>query len=329
MRCHPARWVWGLIPIVMLSWVAVQVEADRIEHDLEQRTRSALLSAGHDWASVVFSGRDGVLVGTPQHAHQRAEALALVRNVWGARVVVPGMRHVEELALSGSYPVRASALDPVEKLKTADVSALRAVPAASVAEAAELLPVHGDLPPNPVRAPAPPSVSETAADAQKPQAGGTARAIETATIATPATTPSDACRSVAHDVRTSAPIRFARGKAELSRRSRALLDHLITVLNNCAQASVEVGGHADTEGPAWRNLSLSQRRAGVVVRYLISKGIDAGRLKAVGYGETRPVAPNDTAQNRAKNRRIEVEVTRPIPEVSTARQGVGNGLPDH
>jgi outer membrane protein OmpA-like peptidoglycan-associated protein len=98
----------------------------------------------------------------------------------------------------------------------------------------------------------------------------------------------------------------------------------------CPQVRLRISGHADAEGPARRNLALSKRRALLIVSYLISKGIDAGRLEAVGYGETRPAAPNDTVENRAKNRRIEVEVTRPIPEapLSAIRQGAGNGLPD-
>jgi len=89
-----------------------------------------------------------------------------------------------------------------------------------------------------------------------------------------------------------------------------------------------VAGHADARGRAKRNLALSQRRARAVVTYLIQKGIDAGRLEAVGYGEARPVAPNDTPQNRAKNRRIEVEITGAAAQGPPTRQGAGNGLPD-
>ncbi len=87
MRCHPTRWLWGLIPIAMLSWLAVHAESDRIERDLEQRSRAALAAAGHDWASVAFSGREGLLVGRPASARQRDDAAALVRDVWGVRTV--------------------------------------------------------------------------------------------------------------------------------------------------------------------------------------------------------------------------------------------------
>jgi len=91
-------------------------------------------------------------------------------------------------------------------------------------------------------------------------------------------------------------------------------------------------GYADASGKAKRNLALSQHRAQAVVTYLIDKGIDVGRLEAVGYGEARPVAPNDSAQNRAKNRRIELEITGAEPIGAAAfpptGQGAGNGLPD-
>jgi OOP family OmpA-OmpF porin len=92
---------------------------------------------------------------------------------------------------------------------------------------------------------------------------------------------------------------------------------------------LRIGGHADASGHARRNLALSRRRAQGVAAYMIDKGIDAGRLAAVGYGDTRPVAPNDTQANRAKNRRIEVVITArsaPPPPVPIRKQGTHNGL---
>jgi len=81
------------------------------------------------------------------------------------------------------------------------------------------------------------------------------------------------------------------------------------VMSGCPQARLLIAGHADAAGQARQNLTLSQRRAATVVSYLANKGIDAGRLEAVGYGATRPAAPNDSRANRAKNRRIEVVTT--------------------
>ena len=107
----------------------------------------------------------------------------------------------------------------------------------------------------------------------------------------------------------SGSVRFARGKADLDQRDREVLDRIYSALNGCPALSLKVVGHTDADGAAGRNMRLSLRRARAAVTYLVDKGIDAGRLEAVGYGETRPVVPNDTADNRAKNRRVEVEVT--------------------
>ncbi len=83
MRCHPLRWLWGLIPVAMLSWLAVHLESGPIERDLEHRSTLALAAAGYDWASVVFSGRDGLLVGRAADVGQRDRAAAVgLANDW-------------------------------------------------------------------------------------------------------------------------------------------------------------------------------------------------------------------------------------------------------
>jgi outer membrane protein OmpA-like peptidoglycan-associated protein len=74
---------------------------------------------------------------------------------------------------------------------------------------------------------------------------------------------------------------------------------------------------------------LSRHRARGVASYLAHKGIDARRLAAVGYGDSRPVAPNDSQANRARNRRIELTVTShagPLPPMPIRKQGTRSGL---
>lgn len=309
MKCHPERWLWGLIPIAMLSWIAVHVETDRIERDLEQRARSVLRSSGHDWASIVFSGRDGVLVGTAQQERDRAEALALVRGIWGVRVVDARTR-------LASVPSREALADERPLV-------LKPRPPATLDEPR----------PDPVLAHEQDASSiflDGAADAQKTQESQRA-SLETAALPQDdPNAPAEACRSAVEQVGKSEQVRFARGKARLDHRSRVLLDRLAAAASGCPHVHIRISGHADADGPARRNLALSKRRARLIVSYMISRGIDAGRLEAVGYGETRPAAPNDTVENRAKNRRIEVEVTHPVPQTpfSATRQGAANGLPD-
>ena len=71
---------------------------------------------------------------------------------------------------------------------------------------------------------------------------------------------------------------------------------------------IEIGGHTDDVGDEDKNQALSEKRANTVLQYLIKKGIDSKRLTAKGYGETKPVAYNTTAEGRQKNRRTEVSI---------------------
>jgi outer membrane protein OmpA-like peptidoglycan-associated protein/tetratricopeptide (TPR) repeat protein len=95
---------------------------------------------------------------------------------------------------------------------------------------------------------------------------------------------------------------------ELKPTSFEELNRLVELLNDNPTITVEVGGHTDDVGYDQDNMVLSQHRAQAVVSYLVSKGIDAKRLVAKGYGETKPIAENTTEAGRAKNRRTEMKV---------------------
>ena len=101
-------------------------------------------------------------------------------------------------------------------------------------------------------------------------------------------------------------VNFVTDSAELTPESRTILDRVAESLADWPEVDVEVDGHTDSVADAAYNLSLSQRRAESVRQYLIDKGISAKRLKAKGYGETRPVATNDTPEGRTRNRRVEL-----------------------
>jgi OmpA-OmpF porin, OOP family len=109
-------------------------------------------------------------------------------------------------------------------------------------------------------------------------------------------------------VKNEGIINFKRASAELDRASNATLDRIVEVMSSCKSARIEVQGHTDAEGTPERNINLSNRRARSVLDYLIRAGVETARLTAVGYGETQPIAVNDTAENRARNRRIEFKV---------------------
>ena len=116
------------------------------------------------------------------------------------------------------------------------------------------------------------------------------------------------CEQSLRSVSTSGVIRFERASADLHSDSTSTLDKLAKAVNACPGFVVEIEGHTDAEGTPERNQRLSERRAQSIVSYLSRIGVGSDRLKAIGYGETRPVAANDTPENRAKNRRIEFSV---------------------
>ena len=103
-------------------------------------------------------------------------------------------------------------------------------------------------------------------------------------------------------------VNFKTGSSELTSDAGMVLDEVVASLKENPQVKLEIGGHTDNVGSAVSNQSLSQKRANAVMNYLISKGIDAGRLSAKGYGMTQPISDNNTPDGRAKNRRIEFKV---------------------
>ncbi|MGJ5135454.1 OmpA family protein [Bradyrhizobium oligotrophicum] len=116
------------------------------------------------------------------------------------------------------------------------------------------------------------------------------------------------CQPAFNGLLAKGRIRFSTGSAELSRASLALLDHLIEVAQRCKDAEIAIEGHTDNVGDEADNMDLSKRRAAAVVGYIGDAGIDTSRMTSEGYGQTKPVASNDTAEGRAQNRRIEFVV---------------------
>ncbi len=100
-------------------------------------------------------------------------------------------------------------------------------------------------------------------------------------------------------------VEFESGKAELTPAGRKILDEMTAALQKLKDRKVEVIGHTDSAGLRATNQGLSQARAEAVKAYLASHGINGDLLTASGQGPDRPVASNDTADGRARNRRIE------------------------
>lgn len=103
-------------------------------------------------------------------------------------------------------------------------------------------------------------------------------------------------------------VTFDFGKANLKSQFYPALDNVASTLAEFNQTIVEVSGHTDSIGSDAANQTLSVQRANAVGNYLIGRGLVRERFEIVGFGETRPVASNDTDSGRALNRRVEIRV---------------------
>ena len=133
-------------------------------------------------------------------------------------------------------------------------------------------------------------------------------ALSVANIGTKPTINAPAARDICQDtvagLVAANPIVFQSGSARIDAGSKQTISQIAAQLVRCPSVVLEVEGHTDADGPANDNLTLSVMRAESVVDELIELGVSPTRLFAVGYGETLPVASNDTRKGKALNRRI-------------------------
>lgn len=114
---------------------------------------------------------------------------------------------------------------------------------------------------------------------------------------------------VQQEIRVKEKVFFEIDSDQLSQRSLRILDALAMFLQNHPEfQKVRIEGHTDDVGDDGYNLDLSTRRAKSVLVYLSGHGVDAARLESAGYGETKPLVPNTSELNRARNRRVEFRI---------------------
>jgi OOP family OmpA-OmpF porin len=110
-------------------------------------------------------------------------------------------------------------------------------------------------------------------------------------------------------IRIRDPFKFRFNKTELDPAGDPILEAVLQVLRDHPEIRhVRIEGHTDNVGGGDFNQRLSEGRAASVRQWLVSHGIESGRLRSIGYGQTRPVAPNDTEDGRRNNRRVEFHI---------------------
>jgi OOP family OmpA-OmpF porin len=134
------------------------------------------------------------------------------------------------------------------------------------------------------------------------------------------------CVTALNGILQKQKIAFAPGSAEIESEARDTMDALADQMRKCPDIVMEIGGHTDSQGRDSSNLALSQARAEAVLLGLQGRRVLVGSLSAVGYGETRPVADNDSPAGRETNRRIEFTLVGPV--ASAGSPAPPTDLPD-
>ena len=115
------------------------------------------------------------------------------------------------------------------------------------------------------------------------------------------------CQQEIDELLSNQRVSFRAGRAELAEASFPVLGMLASLARGCG-VRLEIAAHTDAKGDSEINLRLSQRRADAVRKHLVQRGVHAEQLVAKGYGETQPLADNDTSAGRKVNRRVEFRV---------------------
>lgn len=114
-------------------------------------------------------------------------------------------------------------------------------------------------------------------------------------------------------LRMPSGITFATDSATVQPQFRPTLDEVSSVLAQYPKTYIDVYGHTDSDGSDAYNQTLSERRAQSVADYLTSHGVQSARIATRGFGETQPIASNETAEGKASNRRVEIKIA-PVTE---------------
>jgi outer membrane protein OmpA-like peptidoglycan-associated protein len=236
-------------------------------------------------AKDAYFGVSNKAIGVPGEFAQTEAAIEKAERSPGAQYAPDKVTKARELGKKG--------VETYWACRTNEAMAMLAE-ARDLARQAEL----AQAPPKPKPAPAP-----VAAAPAKPKPEPAPAKVAPAPAPTPVAVPPKPKRIIVLQ-----GTQFAFDSAELTPEARGTLNENAAVLERETDVKVMIEGHTDSIGLEAYNQGLSERRAKAVEEYLISKGVSADRIEIMGYGPSSPIAPNDTKEGRAMNRRVELKV---------------------
>jgi outer membrane protein OmpA-like peptidoglycan-associated protein len=334
-RRFPARVALVASVLGLLAVGAVQQFPirDRMEDDLTSRSVQALRAAGLSTVDVSFTGRDGSLVAGSAVDAERA--VAIVRGLEGVRTVSgsapsvpapvpsPQLKPSSAAAAIDGGKVTLSGHVPSEEARKALISTAEA--AYGAGNVVDQLTVDAGVSDEGLTGLSK-ALGALGKDAKGVKAqlsdgvltlSGTVSSTEIKEAAVAAGSSSGSTvvdQLVVAEVQAQLidlpPITFLDNSATLTADGQAALVKAAAILAANPKVRVSIEGHTDTHGSAASNLRLSQARAMTVLEVLVSLGVGRDRLTSTGYGESRLRVPDDSAANKALNRRVEFIVTR-------------------
>jgi outer membrane protein OmpA-like peptidoglycan-associated protein len=285
-------WLWLLLPL-LLAGLAGLVSNSQIQSHLKSKSlaRFAGVSA-LSGVTAKFSGQDGTYRGP---ASAEAEVRKLILG-GGGSAKLSGVRGFTYIP-TGDEPAPVDP-SPAETIAAETIAAeTTPVPVETVPTSTEALVVETTVP----------------TDSTLP---ATTVPAETTAVPTESTVADTAPAAAAESKLKSLlieGINFELNKAVIKSDSEPTLDaaaeFMITEFKQFPNLTVAIEGHTDSRGRASFNQTLSENRANAVKDYLVSKGVEASRLTAIGFGPDKPIADNATEQGRLQNRRIEFNVS--------------------
>jgi len=217
-----------------------------------------------------------------------------------AQVAAPPAQVVATPAPVVAPPVAIAATPPQSTPVVAPSAPIAAAPAAQPAPVA--------APPAPMGAAQTAPAAAPPASAASASAGVPSEPPQLPRVVSDGDPRTQGCRDALADAAKAGTIFFRLGSAVLDATSFATLGRLAKAAQSCPGMMIEVAGHASADGGEAVNRRLSLRRAQAVVAYLIGAGVERQQLESVGFGSSRPMAPNDSSEHMAQNRRIEFTV---------------------